>query len=149
MAAQRLIVKLLSPTAALPTKANPSDAGIDIRADVEHIVLAPGASCLIPTGIAICPPPNTYGQVFGRSGLFAKNIFASCGVIDPGYTGEIKIHLLNASKEMFEIKRGARIAQIVFLPFTQIDHIVELRGEEGGLGATDRGSNGFGSSGMN
>ena len=100
----------------------------------------------IPAGVAIeIREPSVAGYVFSRSGLGTKDgltVSQGVGVIDPDYRGEIKVSLLNTSGEVRRIKRGQRIAQLVFMPvFQAIITPVDV------LGETDRGAGGFGSTG--
>lgn len=123
-------------------------AGLDLRAciDTEELEIGPGEKAAIPAGIAIeVREASIAGYVFSRSGLGTKEgltVSQGVGVIDPDYRGEIKVSLLNTSNEVRRIRRGQRIAQLVFMPiFQAILNPVEE------LGATDRGSGGFGSTG--
>ena len=123
-------------------------AGLDLRAciDVDEIEIGPGQKAAIPAGVAIeVREPSVAGYVFSRSGLGTKEgltVSQGVGVIDPDYRGEIKVSLLNTSQEVRRIRRGQRIAQLVFLPvFQAIIHPVEE------LGETARGGGGFGSTG--
>lgn len=123
-------------------------AGLDLRAciDTEEIEIGPGQKQAIPAGIAIeIKEPSVAAYVFSRSGLGTKEgltVSQGVGVIDPDYRGEIKISLLNTSGEVRRIRRGQRIAQMVFMPIFQGNlHPVEE------LGKTDRGAGGFGSTG--
>ena len=108
--------------------------------------LAPGARAVIPTGIAIALPEGFVCLAHPRSGLAAKNgisIVNAPGTIDSGYRGEIKIILINTDKEVsFEIKRGDRIAQLVFQKFESARFY-----EVEALPESQRGAGGFGSTG--
>jgi dUTP pyrophosphatase len=140
-------VKLLHPEAKVPTYGSNEAAGADLSAVVDgEFILAAGERAIIPTGIAIELNSGTEAQVRPRSGLAAKNgitVVNAPGTIDSDYRGEIKVILLNTGKEDFKIKTGDRIAQIVIAPI--------LRGEftvAESLDDTDRGANGFGSTGV-
>jgi len=123
-------------------------AGLDLRAciDTKEIEIGPGEKAAIPAGVAIeIREPSVAAYVFSRSGLGTKEgltVSQGVGVIDPDYRGEIKVSLLNTSSEIRRIKRGQRIAQLVFMPIFQavINPVDEL-------GDTDRGAGGFGSTG--
>ncbi|MCG2731516.1 dUTP diphosphatase [Pseudodesulfovibrio aespoeensis] len=123
-------------------------AGLDLRAciDVEELEIGPGEKKSIPAGVTIeIREPSVAGYVFSRSGLGTKDgltVSQGVGVIDTDYRGEIKVSLLNTSGEVRRIRRGQRIAQLVFMPVFQaaINQVEEL-------GATDRGAGGFGSTG--
>ncbi len=143
-------VKFLSPVCGPDNFGNATDmsAGVDLRAcmDEEEVVIVPGERHLFPTGIAIeITRPGIAGFVFSRSGLGAKlglTVSQGVGVIDPDYRGEIKVSLLNTSSQEQSVRKGQRIAQLVFLP---IFHARILPVQE--LGKTDRGAGGFGHTG--
>lgn len=127
-----------------PMKAHPTDAGYDLVSTVTHKLFS-GRCALIPTGLHIGLPPNTVGYVCPRSGLAAKHgvtVANAPGVIDPGYTGEILVNLINNSEYPYMIHRGERIAQLIIHKTVEVDwqHVAEL--EE-----TQRGNNGHGSTG--
>ena len=69
---------------------------------------------IVPTGIAIDPPPGTYVRIAPRSGLALKGITVEGGVIDPDYRGEVNVLLINSSQRKFQIHKGDRIAQLIF-----------------------------------
>jgi len=137
-----------NPQAILPTKAHPHDAGFDISSN-EDIIINPGDKYCVSTGIAISFPNDCYCRVAPRSGLaFKYGIDVLAGVIDYQYTDEIKVILINHGKNDFNIKKGDRIAQLIFEKiYTPIDikeiPYEELINQEEGA----RGLNGFGSSG--
>ena len=130
----------------LPFYASEKAAGADLKADVdESIFLKPGKTALIPTGIFLEIPDGFEVQIRPRSGLALKHsisVLNTPGTIDADYRGEIKVILINHSKETFEIKPFMRIAQMVLCPVYQANF--ELQKE---LLLTSRGENGFGSSG--
>lgn len=123
-------------------------AGLDLRAciDTDELEIGPGEKAAIPAGVAIeIREPSVAAYVFSRSGLGTKEgltVSQGVGVIDPDYRGEIKVSLLNTSGEIRRIRRGQRIAQLVFMPIFQavITSVDDL-------GETDRGAGGFGSTG--
>jgi len=134
--------KYLTETAQMPTKANKSDAGFDLYADEDNWVFAKNRKT-IKTGVSLEMTDNLAGLIWPRSGLSVKQgIDVLAGVIDAGYRGEIMVCLYNTSDEDVEIKRGDRIAQIIF----QEVPIISLQLREK-LGSSQRGSNGFGSTG--
>lgn len=144
----KLMRKIDGQADFLPAYATQGSAGMDLKACIEEpITIAPGQIIKIPTGIAI-QIPNRYigGFVFPRSGLSSKNgisLINCVGVIDSDYIGEIICPLVNHSKNDFTINPGDRIAQLVFMPvcnaaLVQVDELEE----------TDRGSGGFGSTGV-
>ena len=131
----------------IPRYATEHSAGMDLEAAVDApITLKPNKRTLIPTGIAIALPEGYEAQIRPRSGLSAKNgvtVLNSPGTIDADYRGEIKVILINLGAEPFTIERGMRIAQMVIAPYTRIlCNIVDK------LDETERGSGGFGSTGV-
>ncbi len=130
----------------VPAPATGASAGADLLAAVaETVVLEPGASALIPTGVAIQLPSGFEAQVRPRSGLAAKHgvtILNSPGTIDADYRGEIAVILINLGHEPFNVTRGMRIAQMVIAPVFR----AQWR-EVDGLDDSERGTGGFGSTG--
>ena len=130
----------------VPAPATSASAGADLLAAVaETLVLAPGASALIPTGVAIQLPRGFEAQVRPRSGLAVKHgvtILNSPGTIDADYRGEIGVILINLGDEPFNVTRGMRIAQMVIAPVFR----AQWR-EVDGLDDSERGTGGFGSTG--
>lgn len=132
----------------LPSYETSGSAGMDIRAAVptdRQIVLLPGRRALVPTGLVFEIPEGYEVQIRPRSGLAFKHgitCLNTPGTIDSDYRGEIKILLINLGDDDFRIERGMRIAQAVFAPVIQ-PKIVEATT----ISETERGSNGFGSTG--
>ena len=139
-------LKRLDPSVELPSYAYEGDAGLDLRSNID-IDLAPFERALIPTGQAIANPDGFAGFVQPRSGLAIKRGFSivnTPGLIDAHYRGELMIIGINLdSHESIHIARGERIAQLVIQEVPTVN-LVEV--EE--LDETDRGSGGFGSSGV-
>jgi len=136
-------IKRLHPDAILPVYAHTAaeDAGLDLRS-VERIVLIPGQSYAVPTGLAIELPPGYEAQVRPRSGMALKHsITVNFGTIDPGYRGEIRVIMFNLGRADYAIEKGDRIAQLIISRYEAIEW------EEGELGDSRRGEGGFGSSG--
>jgi len=131
----------------LPFYSTEHSAGMDLRAFLtEPMVLQPLERALIPTGLFMEMPEGYEAQVRPRSGLAIKNgitVLNSPGTIDADYRGEIKVILINLSNEPFTIQNGDRIAQMVIAKYEKISW---KRVEQ--LSETDRGSGGFGSSGI-
>ena len=131
----------------LPVYETGLSAGMDVRAELEKpIVLNPGSSNLIPTGLYVEIPPGYEIQVRPRSGLaFNRGITVlnAPGTIDADYRGELGVILINTSSESQTIEPGERIAQLVISPVYQIEWV-----EVDELGETERGSGGFGSTGI-
>lgn len=125
------------------TRANPSDAGIDIRA-AEETVVQPLGRATVSTGLRLQIPEGYYGRIAPRSGLAANfGIDVLAGVVDSSYRGEIKVVLHNTDKEeAFRVSMGDRIAQLIIERHYNPEFV-----EVEDLSATDRGSGGFGSSG--
>lgn len=130
-----------------PKKAKPGDAGFDLMAHIEDsLIILPGDATLIPTGIRIhINSDDVFGAIYPRSGLGHKEglvLGNGTGIIDSGYTGEVKVSLLNRSSSSKVIHPYDRIAQLVFqrhvrVEWTPVDE----------LALTDRGDGGFGHTG--
>jgi len=117
--------------------------GYDLYSTEDTVVPCQAGRALVPTGIAVVLPEGVYGRVAPRSGLTVKHcIDVGAGVIDPDYTGEVKVVLFNHGDEDFEVKKGDRIAQLI-LEKCETPPIEELNIIED----TERGSDGFGSTG--
>jgi dUTP pyrophosphatase len=130
--------------AQVPTKGHDDDAGYDL-ASIEEIIISPGKTKLVSTGLGFTPPRGYYGQLFSRSGLAAKEgIFVQGGVIDRGYRGVVKVILYNSSENKFQVNAGDRIAQIIFLPVLASSMV-----EVPELPVSERNDHGFGSTGEN
>ena len=136
-------VKRTNVNAKLPMKSSSGSAGYDLAAS-ENAVIPAHDKCLVKTGLAIAIPPDCYGRVAPRSGLALKKfIDVGAGVIDSDYRGELGVILFNFSNDDFCINMGDRIAQLIFekIKTPKIKEVDELEG-------TDRGSKGYGSSGI-
>jgi dUTP pyrophosphatase len=134
----------------MPFYASTDAAGADVHAHIEEeLILAPGFSALIPTGLKVAIPAGYEIQVRPRSGLALKNqitVLNTPGTIDADYRGEIGIILINHGKQNFSITPGMRIAQLIISQVTQGNFVFV---EENELNSTDRGTNGFGHTGTN
>lgn len=132
---------MLDKDAKMPTRAYSTDAGLDLYARDDRTIL-PGSSAVFDTGVHIELPPNTMGLIASKSGLNIKWGLTSEGVIDVGYTGSIKVKLYNHSRNRYEIKHGDKISQLIIVPILtpELERVDSLEN-------TERGSNGFGSSG--
>ena len=140
-----LAFRRIRPDAVLPAYAHPSDAGMDL-CSVEDVAIPAGGRALVHTGLVVRLPPLTEAQVRPRSGLALKHgvtVLNTPGTIDSGYRGEIGVILANFGDADFAVKKGDRIAQLVIAPVTQ-PAVVET--DE--IDDTDRGSGGFGSTGV-
>jgi dUTP pyrophosphatase len=135
----------LDPDLPIPVYAHPGDAGADLLTGVD-VSLAPGERCLVPTGIALAVPEGYVALVHPRSGLAARHglsIVNTPGTIDAGYRGEVKVLLVNHDpRETIELRRGDRVAQLVFQQVEQAAFV-----EVEALPESTRGSGGYGSTG--
>ena len=155
-----LKVKKLFDDSKLPSKGSKDAAGLDLHAhscalikdgtieesvnlDTGHVLIPPMSRCLIKTGLAFSIPEGCYGLVAPRSGLaLKKGIQIGGGVIDRDYTGEVGVIIFNNNSEHFEVKKDDAIAQlicqcIVYPQTIEVKNLIK----------TDRGSDGFGSTG--
>lgn len=131
----------LDEGAKMPTRAHNSDAGLDLYAKETKLVPARG-SAIFDTGVHVEIPRGATGLVLSKSGLNVKHGLTSEGVIDAGYTGSIVVKLYNNSKADYTVNEGDKISQLVIVPiFIPVLEIVDE------LEETERGENGFGSSG--
>ena len=142
----KILIKKSNPAIELPSYKTNGASGMDLMAWIDNpIILKPGKSCLVPTGISVAFSQEYEIQVRPRSGLAAKNnisILNTPGTIDSDYRGEIKIILFNHGNEDFIINNKDRIAQMVLTP------IIKMQLEETNeLPDTNRGEGGFCSTG--
>jgi len=131
----------------LPHYATPGSAGVDLRACVnESLTVMPGATKLIPTGIALhLEDPGLAATILPRSGLGHKHgivLGNLVGLIDSDYQGEILVSCWNRGTEPFEIEPGLRLAQLVIVPVVQVEFDVVP-----GFSTSERGGGGFGHTG--
>ena len=136
----------LNEYAQEPTRGSAAAAGYDLYAAISDSVAIPAHSTVkIGTGLAFALPDNTFAAIFARSGLATKQGLrpANCvGVCDSDYRGEYIVAVHNDTDEMQSIEPGERIAQMVLLPYFEMDFI-----EVKDLSDTNRGAGGFGDSG--
>lgn len=131
----------LDEFAFMPERAHDTDAGLDLKAP-HGFTIYPHSAVIVDTGVHVELPHGTVGMLKSKSGLNVKSNITSEGVIDEGYTGSIVAKLYNHGDEAVLIDEGQKITQLVILPVIVPDiEIVE------GLTNTERGANGFGSSG--
>ncbi len=139
-------VKKLHPNAVLPTYGSAEAAGADLYACLdEAVTIQPGEIFWVPTGIALEVPKGCAGLVYARSSMGAKRGLAPAnkvGVVDSDYRGEIRVVLLNHSKQPQVLEPGERVAQFVITPV-----LTPAYEEVADLSDTDRGAGGFGSTG--
>ena len=142
----KVLVKKLSPEVQLPTYKTSGASGMDLMAFIKSsVTIKPKTSFLIPTGLSIAFSEDYEVQIRPRSGLAAKNnisVLNTPGTIDSDYRGEIKVVLINLSKQEFLIHPKDRIAQMVFSNISQVKFK-----EVNDLDTTKRGTDGFGSTG--
>ena len=132
---------VLEKGAYIPERAHAEDAGFDLRSPVDVMIWA-GGSAVIDTGVHVQIPSGYVGMLKSKSGLNVNQDLLNEGVIDAGYTGSIRVKLYNHGKRHWKIQRGDKVSQLVILPIItpEIEVVDEL--EE-----TERGDNGFGSTG--
>ena len=142
-----ILIKRLSKDVALPKYETEGSSGLDLAANTDkQIKILPGKSEIIPTGLAVAIPKNFEIQIRPRSGLAAKSqisVLNTPGTIDADYRGELKVILINLSDKVFVVEKGSRIAQMVLCPVVKatLKEVTELEN-------TERGSGGFGSTGI-
>ena len=142
-----ILIKRLSEKVGLPKYETEGSSGMDLAAHVkEPVEIKPGTTAIIPTGLAVSIPKNFEIQIRPRSGLAAKNqisVLNTPGTIDADYRGELKVILINLSDKIFIVEKGLRIAQMVLSPVVKatLKEVTELEN-------TERGSGGFGSTGI-
>jgi dUTP pyrophosphatase len=136
----------LDPAVALPRRARDGDAGLDLQANANRKI-GPGERVMVPTGLAVAIPPGHAGLVLPRSGLASRQgltLANAPGLIDAGYRGEIIVAVVNLDPvEPVEIRRGDRIAQLLVVPFAEVEPV-----EVAQLPPSRRGDGGFGSTGV-
>nr|DAO16252.1 MAG TPA: dUTPase [Caudoviricetes sp.] len=132
---------MLDEKALMPTRGHATDAGLDLLSPIDTVVPAKG-SITIDTGVHIELPPNTAGFLKSKSGLNVKYGITSEGVIDVGYTGSIAVKLYNHSNIDYAVSRGDKISQLVVMKIN-IPTLDVVKSFE----KTERGDNGFGSTG--
>ena len=130
----------LDPGAFRPERAHPQDAGLDLKTPKSFWLYA-DSKAVIDTGVHVAIPEGMVGLITSKSGLMAKGVTCR-GTIDSGYTGSIRAVLFNHSAEGIPFEAGNKICQLVVLPVVipEIEFVDDL-------GETDRGDNGFGSTG--
>lgn len=133
----------LEKDAYMPTRAHPTDAGLDLRSPVDAFITCFG-SATIDTGIHVELPHGTFGKIESKSGLNVNHGIVSCGgVIDEGYTGSIVVKLYSLKNESYKICKGDKIAQLIIQPcLYEPVELGEINKD------TQRGDNGFGSTGI-
>lgn len=150
-----LKIKKLNKDSILPTRGSEYAAGYDLYAYIKvrddegeynSIEIKPHETVMIHTGIAVAIPHGFFGGIYARSGLAAKQGLrpANCtGIADEDFRGELMVALHNDTDSQKVVEHGERIAQLVIQPYAVMDFV-----ETEDLGSTDRGTGGFGSSGL-
>jgi len=132
----------LDEGAKMPTKAHPdADAGFDLYTPHEFTVKA-GGSAVVKIGVHMVIPRGWCGLLVSKSGLYTNHEIQTTGLCDADYTGEITVKVMNHGIKDYHFEKGEKISQIVILPVCDV--VLE---EVNDLPETERGSNGFGSSG--
>lgn len=131
----------------IPVRATSGSAGVDLHANIKSdLLINPGDLVKIPTGLSIAlPDSNFVALIFARSGLAVNHgitLSNGVGVVDSDYRGEIMVGLCNLSRESYTIKPNERIAQMTIMPVSNLNFL-----KVSSLDATQRGENGFGSTG--
>ena len=143
----RIPLRRLDPDLPPPTAQHPGDAGYDLHAREEVVLVASGGRALVPTGMAVAVPEGCAGLIQPRSGLALRHgvtVLNSPGLIDAGYRDELKVLLVNTDPtEDYTVRRGDRIAQLVIQRFEVIewelvDHLGDTRRSTEGWGSTGR-----------
>ena len=130
----------MSPRAVVPTKATKYSIGLDLHSP-DNYLICPKKQVLIPTQVKLGIPPGYYERIASKSQLAIQNqVHVGAGVIDPDYTGEIKVLLINNSKHYYQVKEGEPIAQLV-LEKASMPILKQIKE----LPTTERGNRGCGS----
>lgn len=132
---------MLDTSAYMPSRAHGTDAGLDLRTPVAVTVPA-HESVAVDTGVHVALPHGCAGLLVSKSGLNVKKDITGTGLIDEGYTGSIVVKLYNNGGEDYEVKAGDKVTQLVVIPVVRepLEQVAEFN-------RTERGDNGFGSTG--
>ena len=137
-----LELKRFSPTAKLPTRAHPSDAGLDLYSN-DYYSLMPSERAIVQTGIKMSIPDGYVGLIWDKGGIAKGGIHTIAGVIDSGFRGEVTVNLINLGHDIYNITPGQKVAQML-IQKVEFPEIVEAEVDD----LTDRGEGRFGSTGM-
>jgi len=137
----KLRVRKLHKDAILPVYGHSGDAGLDLFSVVD-CVLQPGGIHAVPTGIQVEIPLGYVGLIWDKSGVSLKGVHRLAGVVDAGYRGEVKVVLVNLSRDDYVIDKGMKIAQLLIQPVMEVEIV-----ESDILEDSSRGEGGFGSTG--
>lgn len=134
-------IKLLNDKALMPTRGTEHSAGFDLYAP-ERVDIPAGASYLVGTGLAMAVPNGWFGQINPRSSMAVKKVRIGARVVDSDYIGEIFVNIHNDGDQVYEIIKGDRIAQIIFMPhlseMIEVDELEKTSRGEGAFGSTGR-----------
>ena len=133
---------VLSADAIMPIRGDDGAAGYDLFSS-EDVTISKWDRSLVKTGVFMEIPPGYYGRIASRSSMGMKCQDIGAGVIDSSYRGEIKVLIINQSNEEYKIDKGNKIAQIIFEAF----HVFQFE-QVTSLNETERGTKGFGSTGV-
>lgn len=143
---KKVPLKIINNNAIIPTKGSEAAAGYDLYAAIDtKIMIKPHTTVKIDTGIAVALPDNTFGGIFARSGIATKRGLRPAngvGVIDADYRGNIIVALHNDTDIVQYVEPQERIAQLIIIPYVNVQFK-----ETDELSETERGAGGFGSSG--
>ena len=143
---KKIEINILSDKFIIPKYSHEGDAGLDIFS-TEELELNPGERKKIGCGFSISIPEGYLGAVAPRSGLSIEHgitVLNSWGVIDSSYRGEVSVILINLGDNKVKLEAGSRVAQLIIIPFQKIELIIS----KNILNKTERGKNGFGSTGL-
>lgn len=132
---------MLDNGAYMPSRGHKTDAGLDLRTP-KAVTVPAYESVAVDTGVHVALPHGCAGLLVSKSGLNVKHSITSTGLIDEGYTGSIVVKLYNNEGEDYEVKAGDKITQLVVIPV-----VCEPLEQVSAFNATERGDNGFGSTG--
>jgi dUTP pyrophosphatase len=145
----RLRVYKMRADAMIPRYQSDGAAGLDLAACIDApLVIEPGETARVSTGLRLALPSGHEGQVRPRSGLAARHgvtVLNAPGTIDEDYRGEVQVLLINHGAATFTVEPGDRIAQLVVAPVSHVE--IEVVDDDAALGGTKRGDGGFGSTG--
>lgn len=145
---KKIYVEKIHPDAIIPSYAYPTDSGFDL-CSVEKIVIPPNSRIAVPTGLKLEFDENHELQIRPKSGLalnYGLTVLNTPGTIDQGYSGEIKVIVFNTNNLHVVIEKGMKIAQAVLCPVINGKYVIFEQVDS--LSEKDRGSNGFGSTGI-
>ena len=143
----KVSLKKLNDRAVVPTYGSPFSAGGDLySAEESEVVIGPGKTAMIGTGLAMEIPEGYVGLIYARSGLATKRGLAPAnkvGVIDSDYRGELRVPMVNLSTESYTIQPGERVAQLCIAPvwqanFAPVDELSDSQRGAGGFGSTGK-----------